>query len=629
MNRSEKRRRLKTDKKAVKSRTRKWESPANNQAINRSMQHHNGGRLSQAEAGYRDILQRTPNHPVALHYLGVLAVQSGHSKAAVELISKAISVWPKYAEAHYNLGNVFRELGRFQDAINGYQKSLVIQPDYIDALGNLGATYQKLGLYQDAANYFRKMIALSPDLSTAHTNLGAALTKLGQFDEAVACNQKAIELKPDSAEAHCNLGSAFMGLEKFEAAQLSFEYAIKVQSDFVLAHSNLAEVFEKTNRTDDLRSAVADAKRYCSNDLRLALHEAQLLMRDGDFATARSVLENAPEQQVEAQYLSGKAQLLGKVCDRLGDAKAAFAYFENSNRLSLQTPEAKHVDARRYRKKIEQSLKYATPEWVESWTELTPDEDQAAPVFLVGFPRSGTTLLDTILRSHPEISIAEEAPTILCVKEALIHKGGNYAEAVAGLDAAGLAALRSLYFEQLNKHIDATAKTSVVIDKMPLHLIDADLIHRLFPKARFVFLLRHPCDCVFSCFMQEFQLNDAMANFLDLQDAATLYDKSMQVWEQYQATLPLQVHTVHYEALIDDLQGTIEPILKFLGLNWEDRLKDYAATALKRKKINTPSYNQVTQPLYSRARGRWVNYTDNLEPVLPTLLPWAKHFGYE
>ncbi len=249
-------------------------------------------------------------------------------------------------------------------------------------------------------------------------------------------------------------------------------------------------------------------------------------------------------------------------------------------------------------------------------------------VFLVGFPRSGTTLLDTILRSHPDIAVVEEMPAVLLVREALERLPGGSPDGLAALDPAHLEELRQIYFTELDKHLAPEDRPAVVIDKLPLNLVEAGLIHRIFPRARFLFVQRHPCDCVLSCFMQNFKINDAMANFLDLEDAARLYDKAMTLWQQYQEVLPLQVHKLRYESLIEAFDETLGPLLEFLGVAWDDSIRNYAETATRRDRIATPSYDQVTQPLYTRARGRWERYREQMQPVLPTLLPWVKRFGY-
>jgi hypothetical protein len=155
------------------------------------------------------------------------------------------------------------------------------------------------------------------------------------------------------------------------------------------------------------------------------------------------------------------------------------------------------------------------------------------------------------------------------------------------------------------------------------------LIHRLFPDARFILSLRHPCDVALSCFMQGFELNDAMANFLSLEDTAALYDLVLTHWQRCRDVLPLQVHRLRYEQLVADPGAAMRPLIDFLGLDWRPETLDHRKTAAARGQISTPSYNQVTQNLYGHASGRWQRYRDQLAPVLPILLGWAGRRGYE
>jgi tetratricopeptide (TPR) repeat protein len=477
------------------------------QALGLAMRHHGAGRLRQAEAIYQQILDNAPDHPVALQLLGIVTYQAGNSEDAIELITKALTIKPDYAEANYNLGNILKELGRLDEAVARYEKALAIQPNYAEAHTNLGATLQLLGSYGDAAACCRRALAIRPDNVEAHNNLAAALYKLGQLDDAVASYRNAIALKPDYAQAHCDLGAALMQLGNLNDARASFQRAITLKPDYVQAHANLAELFEKSNQTEDLRAAVADAKRHCPDDLRIALREAWLLKRDGDYAKARAVLEDAGGQEVDPHFLAARAHLLGDLCDRMDDVDAAFGHCEKGNSLCGETIEA--------------------PRWVQGWSQFEPTDDRSDPVFLVGFPRSGTTLLDTILRSHPAIAVVEEKPTLWNARQALRQMGKGYPAGLAELDRDGFSELRSTYFAELDTHLGPDNKGAVVIDKLPLNLVHAGFIQRIFPQARFLFSQRHPCDCVLSCFMREFVLNDSMANFLDLDDTALFYDKAM------------------------------------------------------------------------------------------------------
>ena len=187
--------------------------------------------------------------------------------------------------------------------------------------------------------------------------------------------------------------------------------------------------------------------------------------------------------------------------------------------------------------------------------------------------------------------------------------------------------LRKIYETELAKNLPEMEQT--VVDKLPLNICNAALIHRVFPDALFILSLRHPCDCVLSCFMQNFRLNGAMANCLTIEGAARLYDEVLSLWQVLRTALAPSVVEVSYEDLIRDVEGTCRPVIGALGADWSDDLLDHRATARKRGGVRTPSYSQVSQPIYSRAEGRWRNYRVELEPVLPVLEPWIEALGYD
>ena len=662
-------------------------------------QHHNAGRLAQAESLYRQILQAEPNQPAALHMLGLIAHQGGNNALAVELISQALAIEPDYAEAHCNLGSALQQLGRWDEvlaschkalaidpdhamahsnlgnallelgrpdeAAASYNKALAINPDHADSHYNLGSALQELGRPDEALASYRKALAINPDHFMAHNNIGITLMELGRLDETLASYRKALAIKPDYARAHNNLGLALRESERLDEALASYRRAIAIEPgyadahsnlgilllelgrpdealasyrkalaikpDFAKAHNNLAEVLEKTNRIEDLREAISIAKRSCPGHPFLAIGEAQLLKRDGDYAAARAVLEEVREPAVaDTRFVVARAHLLGELCDRLDDTGAAYNYFQEGNLRSRDTHEARRADAGRQLARIGVLAKRFTAGWVADWRAVDSSDGRPDPVFLVGFPRSGTTLLDTILRSHAAIAVAEEMPTLQNVLKVVERLPGGDPDGLAKLDPAQLTELRRTYFAELDKDLEPEDRLSaVVIDKQPLNTVEAGLIQRIFPQARFLFILRHPCDCVLSCFMQNFKISDTMANFLDLNDAARYYDKVMSLWRQYQEVLPLRVHTVRYESLVEDFEETLTPVFEFLGVGWDDGVRNYAETARRGKRITTPSYDQVTQPLYTRATGRWERYREHMQPVLPVLLPWARRFGYD
>jgi hypothetical protein len=201
------------------------------------------------------------------------------------------------------------------------------------------------------------------------------------------------------------------------------------------------------------------------------------------------------------------------------------------------------------------------------------------------------------------------------------------AENLASLDQPGIEALRDRYFAEVDA-LAPDAGDRLIIDKLPLGAINTALVHRIFPDARIVFVERHPCDVVLSCFMTRFVARYGMTNFLDLEDTARFYDLVLGYWHQCRGIFPLAVHDLRYERMIEDVEGTMRPLAAFLGLDWDPRLLDHVATAKSRSYIATPSYAQVAEPLYTRARGRWERYRTHMEPVLPILEPWAERMGY-
>jgi hypothetical protein len=195
------------------------------------------------------------------------------------------------------------------------------------------------------------------------------------------------------------------------------------------------------------------------------------------------------------------------------------------------------------------------------------------------------------------------------------------------MDEAAIAKARQRYFEIAAEYADLAAG-DVLVDKSPLLLNEAAFIHRLFPDAQFLLAIRHPADVLLSCYVSNFNLNNAMSNFLRLDTAAEFYDLSFRGWENARRVLPLTVHTVVYEQMVEDPSRVLRPVVEALGLGWNEAMLDHTKTAAQRGLIRTASYAQVTEPIYRRSVGRWLNYRKHLEPILPVLAPWAEKFGY-
>ena len=247
------------------------------------------------------------------------------------------------------------------------------------------------------------------------------------------------------------------------------------------------------------------------------------------------------------------------------------------------------------------------------------------PTFLIGFPRSGTTLLDTILSSHSKINVAGEKQMLQKMESELGHF--PKISMIEEIDNELAETLSGLYFKELKKHC-SLEENNVAIDKLPLNILKVPLINKIFPKAKFILALRHPFDCVMSCWMQNFKMNAPMANMVDLDRVVDFYCTAMKILNLCEKRYVLNIHRVRYEDLVLNFEGEVSNILQFLNLKWEEKLRNYQATALEKGIIDTPSYSQVVKPIYKTSSYRWKNYEKYLEPYKSRLEPWIQEYGY-
>jgi tetratricopeptide (TPR) repeat protein len=408
-------------------------------------------------------------------------------------------------------------------------------------------------------------------------------------------------------------------LGEFARAEEGYRVAMHADSRHRPAYLNLGILLEQANRLEELEQLVQHARAQDLIGDEIDFIRALLLQRQGRLQDALGLAQGTGTDSISPDL---RAQLIGKIAERLDNPDSAFAAFTEMNRAAAADPLAAQFDGTEYRVDVETLSRLTSRQWIESWPQMRLPQQPPAPVFLVGFPRSGTTLLDTILMSHSATHVLEEEAILGQVSEEL---GGI--DRIAEASADQVLALRESYFRRLEA-ISPLPPGTLVIDKLPLNVLRLPLIHRLFPDAKIVFAQRHPCDVVLSCYMQNFKINRAMASFLDLENAARLYDAVLSYWDQCRDVLPIRTHVVSYENMVADLEGEVRPLLEFLDLPWDDNILDYRRTAEGRDMIRTPSYAQVTEKIYDRARGRWERYRSHMEHVLPILEPWAVRLGY-
>jgi Flp pilus assembly protein TadD len=450
--------------------------------------------------------------------------------------------------------------------------------------------------------------------------------KSGKKNEGIVLLRQAIELYPSSGDLHAELASALGQNGELEQAAEHYKKAARLSPKqpfihyacglFLLETGNAGEAERYFRKTFALQPESTDA----------LAHIGTCLQRQKKFGEAEKIFaEAAARDPLNIEALYG----LGQIYDARGDTAQAFTRFRQANEVQSRDPIAKAVSLRAFPGLIGKFRDVIASGEASSWTAPPMPDNAPRLVFLVGFPRSGTTLLDQILSGHPDIEVAEERLGLAAAGNHIITtKKKSVPGALSSLSDDEIQKLRNIYFSALKGMGFSLRPGSVFIDKLPLNLVYAPFIHRLFPEAKFILALRHPCDSVLSCYMQLFVINEAMIHFLDLERAARFYDQAFAAWDGAQTALKLKTHIVRYENVVQDLRGEVEAALAFLGLDWHEGMEKFDETARSRR-IKTPSSGQVTQKIYTGARGRWHKYRDYMGDVPDILRPWIEKFGYE
>jgi tetratricopeptide (TPR) repeat protein len=578
---------------------------------------------------FRSALEIDPKNAKSHNNIGGILKETGKFQDAIKCFEKALTIDPNLIDAHKNLGNTSLEIGNWVEAIAYLQKAIKIDPKNAEIHNNLGVAQKEIGDSDASIQSFRDAIALKPDFIDAFNNLGSVLKNTRQLKAAFEIFQKALEIDPKNAEIQNNLGNAFLATGEIDRAKICYQNALAEKPNQLKYLINLCNFYEKTNNINDLSDTLSLAEsRIGSNDANILYYKAVLGFRKKDFESAKIHIENTKTDDLFKSLLLAFYELKGKTFDKLEMPDKAFDAFIDMNKEITKSIEFNQTDPEAYFIRAADSLKNiknAAPLLPQSVHETSTYKN--TPCFLIGFPRSGTTLLDTILRSHSRITVVEEGPMAANIRRAL---GGYVAiEELESFNTDRISQLRSIYFKELGKHINPDQMTGICIDKMPLNALNAPILNTIFPKSKFILAIRHPYDCILSCYMQNFRPNPAMSNMVDLDRIVELYCITMQTWQLSQERYHLDYHIIRYEDLVVDMAHNIGTLLDFLELEWEDNLKDYQKTALKRDRINTPSYRQVVQPIYKDAAYRWESYQDYFSKYDKQIQPWINKFGYD
>jgi tetratricopeptide (TPR) repeat protein len=566
--------------------------------------------------------------PAAITSPALLALWQGRAEAAdcagrVDLAADAWSRVARSAPADWrawsNLGNALAAQGHWGQAADALEKAAQLNPSDLSIRRNAGSALAQADRLQEAIGHLDAVAAADPTDVENRTMLGRALTSLQRHDEAIVEFEAAKKLGGASVATELGLGRIAFANLRFDEAEAAFRRAYEIDPTDHSVVLRLGLVLERTNQLHSLKQLVEEALSSGLHGARLTHLQAALARREGRLEEARELLLKSDPKDEPVAWNALRA----KIADALGDPAEAFAAATAMNQAARDsaartvTPEEQARLSNAYREELHQLARTITPEWAAR-VPLLREPAPRRVSFLLGFPRSGTTLLDTFLMGHPRIEVLEEKQLVGAARTV-----AGPIEDLAGAPIAAIENARATYLATLSEHV-ADDFDGLVIDKYPLDMASAPLIQAMFPGAPIIFAQRHPCDVVLSGFMQSFGLT----NFSDIRDAADYYDAVMSIWTASRATMSLNVHTVVYEDLVRDPEAALRPTIEFLEQEWTDEILDHRRTAKERGTIATPSYDQVTEPVSTRPSGRWKRYRAQLEPVLPILLPWAERLGY-
>lgn len=630
------------------------------------------GRYVELESKARELLVLHPSSGIIWQILGVSLTRQGRD--CLQALQMAAQLLPNDAGAHNNLANALGRLGRLDDAVTHYRRALQLSPGFAEAHNNLGHALLDLGQFDDAAASCRRAAELRPGLAEAHDNLGSALLALGRVDEALASHRRALEIEPDFAEAHSNLGNVCLELGRIDEALASHRRALTIDPKLAEAHNNLGNGLRTLGKLEDaaasygraleinpqfaeahsnlgvtlrLQGNSAQAQDSCRRALELNPRSAAALVALADSSADRGQFAQAEEsfqraiaiepdspqawaglarlrkmtvadvawlaqaQRIAAQGLSPRHKIclchaIGKYFDDVQDFEQAFVNFRRANELT-SLRRAKHD-----RGQLARTADVIMRSWdLNAVRQRINANESERPVFIVGMLRSGTTLVEQILASHPAVFGAGELTFWSAAWAAHAASPGN-----AEMSDGVLRELADDYLRSLRKLSDGALR---VVDKMPTNFPFLGLIHAALPNARIIHMQRNPLDTCLSIYMQQFETTVSYAN--DLDDLAHYYTEYLRLMDHWRSTLPAHVILdVSYEGLVSDQEAWTRRMLDFVGLPWDPRCLDFHRTE---RTVLTASKWQVRQKLNASSIGRWRHYEKFLGPLSKLPAPSA------
>jgi tetratricopeptide (TPR) repeat protein len=602
-------------------------------------------RFEEALASYDRALKVQPDYTEALSNRGNVLYQLKRFEEALVSYDRALTVRPDYAEALSNRGATLKELKRFEEALASYDRALTVRPDYAEVLANRGVTLHELRRFEEALASYDHALTVRPDHAEALSNRGVTLHDLRRFEEALASYDRALMVRPDHAEALYNRGVTLQALQRFQEALASYDRALRIRPDYAEALCNLGNVLREQGRLGEAEAAcrqaialnpnlavayndlgatltnigrLADARRAFEQAVQLAPQDTLHFLNLGDvrrFAAgdpyvaameelARNIALLPVNQQIELHFA------LAKAYEDLGRRNESFQQLLAGNALKRRQIAYDETTTLALFERIRALF---TPELMRTFQNV--GDQSSVPLFIVGMPRSGTTLIEQILASHPQVFGAGELPNLGEAAVSIRPDGGPivpFPEVMLNISGKHLQRLAARYVYEITR----LAPTAThVTDKMPSNFFYAGLIHLALPNARIIHVVRDPVDTCMSCFSTLFSGSQPSAyDLAELGRFYRAYEALMQHW--HQVLPPGRILDVRYEDVVADLEVQARRIVVHCRLEWDRRCLVFHQTE---RPVHTASATQVRRPIYSSSIGRWRGREAFLRPLLAEL----------
>lgn len=593
------------------------------------------GDFSQAENAAREYIDKRPDEEMAWSAMGYSQLQQRRLREAIATYQEMVNRFPDNPMNWNNLGTAMRHNGDLQKAEEAYAKALELRPRNAKFFANMGFLYVEAKRILAARDYLWRAVELNPMDFEARIFGCQMCLECGEEDRAtrILGDWKSWLANIDGS-LRVELASMLLRIGRNSEGEALLREQLVDPQNGDMARARLVVTLERFNRLDEARrlaEQLPEPDAIRDPDLRGEIKEARAVVaaRGDDLAHARQVLEDLLGEPGAERRDIMTWFLLAKVCDQQDDVSACMEYLRLAHQAQMR------IASQLVPELIEPSANpmniadYAVKEGeISNWRLVSGPATEDSPIFVLGFPRSGTTMLEQMLDAHPGMVSMDEQPFVQRVIEQMQDMGWQYPERLGDLDSGQCKQLRDTYWRSVAKLVQLRPGQRLV-DKNPLTMLRLPLLVRLFPNAKIIFVVRHPCDVVFSNYLQNFNAPAYIALCSTLPRLANGYAAAMQFWIQHAEILKPEVFEWRYEDAMHDFTDHVERLGVFLQLGDTTRLHQFSEHAKRKGYIGTPSYAQVVKPVYASSIGRWKRYREYFEPVLRLLEPAIKHWGYD